>query len=53
LGAKRFFLEKKRVDMHNITGTKCDEGNFIGEGGTKILKTPLLILRKSLHFVLR
>ena len=49
VGGKKTLSEKKRVEMHNIIGTKSDEGNFVG---TKILKSPGLLLRKSLHLVL-
>jgi hypothetical protein len=36
--------KKKRVEMHNIIGTKCDEGNFTSEGGRKPSRAPDLIL---------
>jgi hypothetical protein len=39
-----FFSETKRVEMHNIIGTKRDEDNFIYKGGKRSLKTPVLIL---------
>jgi hypothetical protein len=52
-GGKKNFSEKEREEKHNIIGTERAEGNFIFEGGKKPLRAPVLILRKSLHFVLR